>query len=237
MINSTTNSGHSYTIQQLPENERPRERLLLHGAESLATAELIAIILGSGMQGRSVLELAQDIVVRFGSIQGLASASVQELCLIRGLGQAKALQLKAAFGLGLRLSQNAASLKYRIENPVHAYNLIKEDLEHEKRELFMVILQDVKGYVINRQVVAMGTLSSIAVHPRDVFNPAIRHNAASVILVHNHPSGDPTPSQEDHTLTQALIDAGRIMNIYIHDHLIIGDQSYVSLRQRGISFD
>lgn len=236
-MHTTISTQHSYTIHQLPENERPRERLLRYGPESMATAELIAIILGSGMKGRSVLELAQEIVVRFGTIQGLANATIQELCLIKGLGQAKALQLKAACSLGLRLSQYAVSVKYRIENPIHAYHLIKDELEHEKRELFMIILQDTKGYVINRHVIAIGTLCNSLVHPREVFHPAIRHNAASLILVHNHPSGDPTPSQEDNALTQALIEVGRLIGIPVHDHLIIGEQSYVSLRQRGISFD
>lgn len=230
-------SQHSYTIHQLPENERPRERLLRHGAESMATAELIAIILGSGMKGRSVLELAQEIVVRFGSMQGLAGASIQELCQIKGLGQAKALQLKAAFGLGLRLSQHTVSVKYRIEHPSHAYHLVKEELEGEKRELFIVILQDIKGYLIGRHIVSIGTLTKALVHPREVFHPAIRHTAASIILVHNHPSGDPTPSEEDKEMTQSLIDVGRTLGIFVHDHLIIGEGSYVSLRQRGISFD
>lgn len=235
-MSSDLNSRHSYTILQLPETERPRERLLRHGPESMATAELIAIILGSGMKGRSVLELAQEIVVRFGTAQRLAEATVSELCEIKGLGQAKALQLKAAFSLGMRVSKQALSAKYRIEHPVHAYNLVKDELEREKRELFIVILQDVKGYVIGHHIVAIGTLSNTLVHPREVFYPAIRHSAASMILAHNHPSGDPTPSQQDYDVTQTLIDAGKLMGIPIYDHIVIGERAYTSLRQLGITF-
>lgn len=230
------NNTHSYTVLQLPETERPRERLLRHGPESMATAELIAIILGSGMKGRSVLELAQEVVLRFGSAQQLAEATVSELCKIKGLGQAKALQLKAAFSLGIRVSKQAVTSKYRIEHPVHAYHLVKDELEREKRELFVVILQDAKGFVIGHHIVAIGTLSSTLVHPREVFLPAIRHSAASIILAHNHPSGDPTPSQHDYDITKILIDAGKLISIPVHDHLVIGERGYSSLRQLGVAF-
>lgn len=217
----------------MPAEERPRERLLQHGPEAMATAELIAIILGSGMKGCSVLQLSQAIVNRFGSIQNLSEATIEELCQIKGLGQAKALQLKAAFSLGIRVSKQAPSIKYRIEHPLHAYNLVKDELEKEKRELFVVILQDIKGCVLNHQVVAIGTLSNTLVHPREVFYPAIRHSAASMILIHNHPSGDPTPSQQDFEITKKLIEVGKLMGIPVNDHIIVGEQSYVSLRQRG----
>jgi len=225
-----------YALHRLPIGERPRERLLKHGPEAMTTSELIAVLLGSGMKGNSVLQISQEIVMRFGTMQKLAEASVEELCKIKGLGQAKALQLKAAFSLGLRISKQAPTAKYRIEHPVHAYNLIKDDLANEKRELFVVILQDIRGCVINHLIVAIGTLSNTLVHPREVFNPAIRHHAASIILAHNHPSGDPTPSQQDYDVTKNLIDAGQMMGIPVNDHLIIGEQSFVSLRQRGVKF-
>lgn len=226
-----------YSIHKLPAEERPRERLLRHGPEYMNTAELIAIILGSGMRGMSVLQLAQEIVMRFGTVQRLAEATVEELCKIKGLGPAKALQLKAALSLGLRVSKQAPSAKFRIEHPVHAYNLLKDELEKEKRELFVVILQDVRGCVICHHIVAIGTLSNTLVHPREVFHPAIRHHAATIILAHNHPSGDPTPSPQDYEVTKNLIEVGRVMGIPINDHLIIGDQTYVSLRQRGMVFN
>lgn len=221
----------------MPEEERPRERLIHSGAESLSTAELIAIILGSGSKTKPILQLAQEVVARFGSLSQLAEATLAELLEIKGIGSAKAIQLKAAFNLGLRASRQAVKAKYRIEHPQHAYHLLKEELENEKREFFVVILQDVKGYVICHEIISIGTLSETIVHPREVFYPAIRHKAASFIIAHNHPSGDPTPSTQDFELTKVLLEASRLMNIPLMDHLIIGYQKYISLRQQGFSFN
>lgn len=226
----------TYSIHDLPETDRPRERLLRHGPEALTNAELIAILLGSGMKGMSVLQLAQQIVTRFGDMAKLAEATTSELCSIKGLGPAKALQLQAAVNLGLRIARQGPKIKYRIEHPSHAYHLVKEELEREKKELFVVILQDTKGCVICHQIVAIGTLSQTLVHPREVFHPAIRHNAATIILAHNHPSGDPTPSTQDLEITTTLIQAGRLVGIPVNDHLIIGDKRYTSLRQHGLDF-
>lgn len=230
-----TDSSHHYSVQSLPEADRPRERLLRHGAEVMTTAELIAILLGSGMKGTPVLKLAQEVVSRF-SMEKLAEATVAELCEIKGLGPAKALQLKAAINIGLRVARKAQPAKQKIEHPTHAYHLIKDELEKEKRELFMVILQDTKGFAIGHQVVAIGTLSHALVHPREVFYPAIRNHAASIILAHNHPSGDPTPSPQDYEVTESLVNAGRLMGIPVNDHIIIGHQCFVSLRQLGTKF-
>lgn len=221
-----------YSIQHLPEEERPRERLMRSGAESLSTTELIAIILGSGSKTKPILQLAHEIVARFGGLRQLAEATIVELLEIKGIGLAKAIQLKAAFNLGMRASKHDIKLKYRIEHPSHAYYLLKDELEHEKRELFMVILQDTKGYVICHEIISIGTLSQTLVHPREVFYPAIRHKAASLIVAHNHPSGDPTPSPQDLELTKILIDASHLMSIPLHDHLIIGQKRYISLRQQ-----
>ena len=223
----------NYSIHQMPREERPRERLVRHGSESLSTSELIALILGSGSKTKSVLELAQEIVVKFGTLQQLAEATLTEMLEIKGVGLAKALQLKAALSLGLRASKQAVQVKYRIEHPMHAYHLIKDEIEFEKREHFMVILQDVKGYVICHEVVSIGTLSQTIVHPREVFYPAVRHKAASIIVAHNHPSGDPTPSLQDIELTKSLLEASQMIGIPLHDHLIIGHQRYISLRQKG----
>lgn len=230
------NEQTAYSIHNLPANDRPRERLLKHGPAALTNVELIAILLGSGMKGMPILQLAQQIVSQFSDMAKLADASIAELCTIKGLGPAKALQLQAAVNLGLRLSRQAPKAKYRIEHPANAYHLVKEELEREKRELFIVILQDTKGFVINHHVVAIGTLSQTLIHPREVFHPAIRHSAASVILVHNHPSGDPTPSTQDIEVTSLLIEAGRLVGIPVNDHLIIGDKRYISLRQHGVAF-
>lgn len=225
-----------YCIHHIPESDRPRERLLKYGPEAMATAELIAVILGSGIKGISVLQLAQEIVRRFGTLKRLAEATVEEFCQIKGLGRAKAIQLRASFSLGMRASRMVLGSKYRIKGPTEAYLLVKDELQSEKREVLVIILQDVKGYVINHQVVSIGTLSQALAHPREIFYPAIRHKAASLILVHNHPSGDPEPSNEDVEVTHHLINAGRLMGIPFNDHLIIGENSFVSLRQRGIAF-
>jgi DNA repair protein RadC len=226
-----------YSIQQLPEEERPRERLMRFGAESLSTAELIAIILGSGSKTKPILQLAHEIVTRFGGLRQLAEATLSELLEIKGIGLAKAIQLQAAFNLGMRASKQVVTPKYRIEHPSHAYYLLKEELEHEKRELFVVILQDVKGYVICHEIISIGSLSQTLVHPREVFYPAVRHKAASLIVAHNHPSGDPTPSPQDFEITKMLVEASALMSIPLHDHLIIGQQCYISLRQQGFSFN
>jgi DNA repair protein RadC len=225
-----------YSIQNLPLEDRPRERLLKHGPESMSTSDLIAIILGSGMKGIPILQLSHEIVSRFGSLKGVAEATIEELCQIKGLGIAKAIQIKAAINLGLRASRQTIVSKYRIENPIHAYHLLKEEMENEKRELFVVIMQDTKGCVISHQVVAIGTLSNTLVHPREVFYPAIRHKAATIIIAHNHPSGDPTPSPEDYEVTKVLVEVGKLMGILINDHIIIGENCYISLRQKGFAF-
>jgi DNA repair protein RadC len=223
----------AYSIADLPAEERPRERLVRHGSESLSSSELIALILGSGSKSKPVLQLAQEILVKFGSLHHLSDATLSEILEIKGMGLAKALQLKAALSLGLRASKQIVQSKYRIDNPVHAYNLIRDEIEMENREHFIAILQDAKGFVICHEVISIGTLCQTIVHPREVFYSAIRHKAASLIIAHNHPSGDPTPSQQDIELTKSLLQASQLIGIPLHDHLIIGRNSYVSLRQRG----
>lgn len=227
----------NYSIQSLPEEERPRERLLHFGAESLSTAELIAIILGSGSKTKPILQLAHEIIARFGGLRQLGEATLSELLEIKGIGLAKAVQLKAAINLGVRAAKQVSTLKYRIEHPTHAYYLIKDQIENEKREFFIVILQDTKGYVICHEVVSIGSLSQALVHPREVFYPAIRHKAASLIVAHNHPSGDPTPSPQDLHLTKVLVEIGTLLCIPLQDHIIIGQQTYTSLRQQGFQFE
>jgi DNA repair protein RadC len=225
-----------YSISAVPAEDRPRERLARFGPDALSTAELIAVILGSGTKKIPIMQLAHEIVLRFGDLRRLSEATLSELCQIKGIGSAKAIQLKAALSLGPRVARQTTPQKYRIENPIQAYYLLKDELGKEKRELFVVILLDVKGQVICHEVVAIGTLSQALIHPREVFYPAIRHKASSLILAHNHPSGDPTPSVQDFEVTEKLINAGKMMNIPVFDHIIIGDSSYISLRQKGIRF-
>lgn len=226
----------NYSLLQLPEAERPRERLMQLGSEAVSTMELLAIILGSGSKSTPVLKIAQDIMVRFGTLNQIAEASIQELCLIPGLGKAKAIQIKAALTLGMRASKQTICPRLKVEHPSHAYHLVKDELERETREIILVILLDTKGGVINHQVVSIGTLAQALVHPREVFHPAIRNKAASIILVHNHPSGDTTPSKQDYEITDTLIQVGKIIDIPIQDHLIVGRTGFTSMRQEGVKF-
>ncbi len=219
-------------LRKLPAQERPRERLVHLGPEALSLAELLAILLTTGTKDKSVLELAHEMVVRFGSLQHLLEASIEELMEVKGIGPAKAIQLKAAFGIALKTSQKSFALK----DPIHAreaYELVRHDLADQKQEMLMVVLKDVKGRLIGLEKVSVGTLSDVLVHPREIFFPAVRHKASSLILAHNHPSGDPTPSSADLELTKHLIRSSRIMGIHLDDHLIIGSSSFVSLRESG----
>lgn len=226
----------SYTIHHLPEEDRPRERLLKQGPDAISSSELIAIILGSGMKGKSVLQLSQELIMHFGSLERLASATIEEMCEIKGLGKVKAVQLKAAFTLGLRASKQQEESNPPVKTPSQVFLLLKDQLANEKREIFIVLMQDIKGYLISYETVSIGTMSNVLVHPREIFYPAIRHKAWSIIVAHNHPSGDPTPSVEDFELTEILIKAGKVMKIPVRDHIIIGQNKYISLREHGLNF-
>lgn len=224
----------TYSIQHIPETDRPRERLIHFGPDVLSTAELIAAILGSGTKGISVMDLAHQLAYLYGS--KLADVTIEELCQVKGMGKAKAVQLKAALCLGMRATKTVRVKRETLLKAKDVYAFIKDELESEKRELLIAILLDVKGCVICRKVVTIGTLSRTLIHPREVFYFAIRHNAASLILVHNHPSGDPSPSKEDLRATENLVAVGKMMGIPVYDHLIIGHKSYASLRELGFKF-
>lgn len=228
--------NEQYSVLDLPPNERPRERLLEHGPDVLSSIELIAVLLGSGVKGLPILQLSQEIMSHFGSLQNLAEATIEELCQIKGLGTAKAIQLKAALNLGVRLARNQTPAKYQVKTPLHAYHILKDKFEHAMKEHFMAILLDVKGYVICSETIAIGTLTSTLVHPREVFYPAIRHRAVAMVLAHNHPSGDSTPSTEDIEITKTLVAVGRLVGIFVNDHIIIGKNQYTSLREAGLDF-
>lgn len=231
-----TNTLIAMTIKDLPEAERPRERFLKHGPGSLSTTELIAIILGKGTKGRSSLQLAHELLARFGGLKHLSEASIEELQELKGLGLAKAVQIKAAIALGFKVASIAPSDRIKVITPQQAYSLVKDLLVSEKREHFVAILLDAKSCLIRIETISIGTLTSAPVHPREVFHPAVRHNAASMILVHNHPSGDPTPSKQDKALTELLIASGKLMGISVHDHIIVAGTSYISLREQGQAF-
>jgi DNA repair protein RadC len=220
------------TLHNLPLHERPRERLLNLGVESLSLVELLAILLSTGTKGKSVIYLAHEIVAKFGSFEGLLAASITELCEVKGVGKAKAVVLKAAFGIALKKSSLNAKVNEKVST-LRAYELIKEDLSNRKQEVIVVILKDVKERLIAIETVAMGTLSDVLAHPREIFYPAVRHKAHSFILAHNHPSGDPLPSQADLNLTRHLLRSSQVMGIVLEDHLIIGKDRFVSLKELG----
>jgi len=220
-------------LKALPEEERPRERMLREGIDALSLSELIAIVLGSGTQGKSVLKLSQEILERFGGLEQLLDASIVELMQIKGIGRAKAIQLKAVFGIALKCRKPLSSSKFPIASARHAYELAQGEISHILQEVLLVILRDVRGNLIHHERVSVGTLSQVLVHPREVFYPAVRYKAHSLIIAHNHPSGDPTPSRSDLELTRVLIEAGRVMSIGFDDHLIVCRDRYVSMREIG----
>ena len=224
----------NYSVLDLPTHERPRERLQRYGEETMSSAELIAILLGSGTRTVPVLQLAHSLISRFGTLQKIAEASIEELRQVRGMGIAKSLQLKAAFTLGARARMGEAPAKLKISHPSHAYNFIKEKIAYQGKEYFVAIFLDARGQVIVEETIAVGTVSEVVVHPREVFHPAIRHRASAIVLAHNHPSGDPTPSRADIDLTRELAKAGELIGIAVQDHLIVTISGYYSFRQQGM---
>jgi DNA repair protein RadC len=220
-------------IKQWPESERPRERLLRSGAEALSDAELLAVILRVGRTKSSAVQVARELLDRLQGLRGLSNRGVQELCDVPGIGPAKAAQLKAAAELGKRAIATPLGTGMRISSSqdlFHHYSPRLRDLRHE---LFLIVLLDAKHAVIRDATVSKGSLTLSIVHPRDVFNLAVRESAAAVIFIHNHPSGDPQPSPEDRALTIRLVQAGELLGIPVLDHLIVGDGRYVSFADAG----
>lgn len=241
------------TLKELPAGERPRERLVRHGAAALSDAELLAILIrtGDAASGRTALDLARDLLVRVHDTGGgsgevsearvpadglrfLVTATVEELSRVKGIGPAKAIQLKAAVEVGRRVA--AGGERREVRNPADVRDLLMEEMRYFEEERFKTILLDTKSRVISVELVSIGSLDSSSANPREVFKAPIRKNAAAVILVHNHPSGDPTPSPPDVEVTKRLAGAGRLLGIEVLDHLIIGDNRYISFRERGIIF-
>jgi DNA repair protein RadC len=218
-------------LKNLPAEERPRERLARFGSEALSTIELLAILLGSGTQNRSVLQLAAELLAHFQSLRALSEATLQELQEVKGIGAAKAIQLQAAFALYHRREEISHLL---LDAPEKVYASIRLDLEEQKVEVLMILLRDVRRRLIHREILAKGTLTELLLHPREVYHAAIKHRAHSLIIAHNHPSGDPTPSKRDQEMTQILSGAGKVIGIPLADHLIIGRDSFVSFCERGL---
>ncbi len=221
-----------YRIKDIPQEERPRERLLIYGAGALSNTELLAIILRTGTKGESALALATRILRDYG-LRALAKASAQELTKIRGISHAKACQIAACFELGRRVASIGAETKIKISSPADAYNLLA-DLSHLNQEVFCILLLNSKNQLISREEVFKGGWTSSLVEPQEVFRRALVKGASRIILAHNHPSGDPEPSGEDIEITKRLKRAGDIIGIEVLDHIIIGDAGYVSLKEKGL---
>lgn len=221
-------------LAQIPRKERPRERLMQLGDEALSLPELLAICLGSGQKGMSVLSLAHALLARFQSLTNLFDAPVEALMEVKGIGQAKAIQLKAIFALAKRIPCQAGLPKYPMQTPRDAYHFIAPKLQRQSQELLAVMLRDAKGNIFYDEILSKGTLNHVLVHPREIFHLAIERRACSVIIAHNHPSGDATPSKSDLELTYLLVSSGKVLGIPLDDHLIIGNHTYTSLREENL---
>jgi DNA repair protein RadC len=225
----------SFTIHDLPLSERPRERLQKLGVEVLSAQEVLAVILGRGVAGESVMVTAHRLLSQFGGLKGIADASVEELSEVKGIGLAKAAQIKAAFELSNRLESYAeAGDKPVAKTPEDVVSLVRARLKGKKKEFFLALLLDTRNQLIKVAEIAIGSLDTSIVHPREVFKEAISASAAAVIFVHNHPSGDPEASEDDIKLTKRLAEAGELVGIEVLDHIIIGDRRFFSLKREGL---
>jgi DNA repair protein RadC len=226
----------SFTVHDLPRQERPRERLQKLGSGALSAQELLALVLGRGVSGKSVMSIAQELIAKFGSVKGVSEATIEELVYIKGIGTAKAAQLKASFELGKRqeLEKESPYEAYDITDPQTVVKAIRSSIKDKAKEHFKLVILSTRNKIITITNVSTGTLSASLVHPREVFRDAIRHSASSVVLVHNHPSGDPDPSEEDLRITRRLVDAGKIIGIDVLDHIIIGKDRFTSFKEKGL---
>ncbi|MFT8363471.1 MAG: DNA repair protein RadC [Sporolactobacillus sp.] len=221
-------------MRDMPQADRPRERLLREGSSMLTNQELLAIVLQSGLRNESVLQLAQRLINHFGSLPALSEASVEELEMVKGIGAAKAAVIAASCELGRRMLRPAIAERYTIHSPEDGANYVMEDMRLLSQEHFVVLFLNTKNQVIHKTTIFVGSLNASIVHPREVFKEAVRRSAASIICFHNHPSGDPTPSREDGDVTRRLVSCGRMLGVDVLDHIVIGDRKFVSLKQKGL---
>lgn len=237
MAGDETRAEYRPTIKDLPVDERPRERLARVGEGALSTAELLAIILRTGVGGENVLALAARLLSLYGGLPGLARASFAELQAEKGLGQAKTAQLKAALELGRRILLAAPEDRFIVRSPTDVAQLLMAEMAHLEQEHFRVLYLDTRNRLLGSETVYVGSLNASHIRVSEVFRDAVKRNCAAIIVVHNHPSGDPTPSPEDVEVTRQLVAAGDLLDIEVLDHLIVGQQRFVSLRERGLGFE
>jgi DNA repair protein RadC len=237
MTNEEARVEYRPMIQDLPVEERPRERLERAGEGALSTAELLAIILRTGVSGESVLDMARRLLASYGGLPGLARASLAELQAEKGLGRAKTAQLKAALELGRRVLLVSPEDRFVVRSPSDVAQLMMAEMFHLEQEHFRVLYLDTRNRLLGSDTVYIGSLNASHIRVGEVFRDAIKRSCAAIIVVHNHPSGDPAPSPEDVEVTRQLIAAGDLLDIEVLDHLIIGQQRFVSLRERGLGFE
>lgn len=222
------------TLKEIPEQQRPRERLLSLGASSLSDIELLAIILRTGVKHVSAIDLAGQLLKRFDNLRGLLEASIEEMAEVKGIGKVKAVQIKAALEISRRLMMSPASERITIKSPDDVAALVMNDMRNLDKEYFRILLLNTKNHVLSIETINIGTLNSSMVHPREIFKVAIKKSAAALILFHNHPSGDPSPSTDDINITKRIIQSGDILGIFVLDHIIIGDNKFISLKTEGL---
>lgn len=225
----------NYTIKDLPISERPREKLYSYGVESLSNAELIAIIIRTGYKDDTALDVAQRILnLDDKGLPHLTNVSLEQLTEIKGIGECKAAQILAAIEIGKRITRWNSHDKIKVTSPSVIANLMMDEMRYLDKEHFNIALLDTKNQVLSVENISIGTLNASIVHPRDVFSMAIKKNANSIILLHNHPSGDPQPSSEDINITHRLVDVGNLVGIKVLDHIIIGDNRYISFKEKNL---
>ncbi len=225
----------SYTIKDLPEDERPREKLYKYGPKALSNTELLAIIIRTGNKENTAIEISQKLLVgKKEGISFLSDTSLQEITKVKGIGECKAAQILAAVELGKRVMSSTYKDKMKVTSPSDIADMLMLDMAHLKKEHFKIVMLDTKNQIIGIEDISIGSLNSSIVHPREVYKEAIARSSASIILVHNHPSGDPTPSKEDIAITRRLAEGGDILGIKVLDHIIVGNNKYISLKEKDI---
>ncbi len=225
-----------YRIADMPIDERPRERLARLGAQALAEPELLAILLRVGVEGESAVQVGQRLLKVFDGLTGLHRVPFDELCNQRGIGEAKAAQIKAAIELGRRLMLKSPDERPPINSPADAAALVSHEMSALEQENLRVILLDTRNRVLGINEIYKGSVSSSQIHVGEIFKTAIRRNAPALIVVHNHPSGDPTPSPDDIVVTRAIVQAGKLLDVEALDHLVVGRGKFVSMKERGLGF-
>lgn len=223
-----------FMIKEIPKTERPRERFVKHGPKALSNHELLAIIIRTGSKNQSVIDLSKEILYHYGSLKELSITSIEELKRIKGIGTSKAIEILTVFELASRIKEETYTSKIRLTSPESIYTYMRDALELKTQEHLVVLYMNTKGHLIKKKILFKGSLNASVIHPREIFKYAVMYSAASIILVHNHPSGDPTPSHHDIDVTKRIHENSMMMDIYLLDHIIIGRDKYYSFKESGI---